>query len=182
MSYPIDFSQIALVYSDGNRSNKFYNVSLAIAESGMAIIVRRWGKTGTAGEMKIERFAIAKKAMAEFEKLVEQKISRSGYEVKSNDSKQIADQNELRMAIGPAVWPRIPGPDLQHILPTMDVTGRPTELKPPRFSEENGRYLGEAKPRVFSDAEIRAAKEAQKLEEQREAEKTYAANPRFGMF
>jgi hypothetical protein len=63
----------------------------------------------------------------------------------------------------------------------MDVTGRATELKAPRFNED-GRYLGEPKPKVFSEAEIRAAKEAEKIEEQREAEKVYAANPRFGMF
>jgi predicted DNA-binding WGR domain protein len=181
MSYPIDFTQIALAYSDGNRSNKFYNVSLIAAANGMAIMVRRWGKAGTPGEMKIERFAIPKKAEAEFEKLVEQKISRSGYQVKSNDIKRVDDEAQLRMALGPAVWPRIPGPDLLHVFPTMDVTGRATELKAPRFNED-GRYLGEPKPKVFSEAEIRAAKEAEKLDQQREAEKVYAANPRFGMF
>ncbi|QIG69105.1 WGR domain-containing protein [Rhizobium phage RHph_N1_15] len=180
MSYPIDFAHIALAYSDGNRSNKFYNATLLAAPNGMAIIIRRWGKAGAAGEMKIERFAILKKAEAEFEKLVASKTGK-GYEVKSNDIKQIADESSLRVTLGPAVWPRIPGPDLQHILPNTDVTGRPKELNAPRFSEE-GRYLGEPKPRVFSPAEIAAAREAEKLAEQAEAAKTYAGNANFGRF
>ncbi|MBX4911388.1 WGR domain-containing protein [Rhizobium bangladeshense] len=180
MSYPIDFAQIALVYSDGNRSNKFYNATLLVAPTGMAILIRRWGKAGAPGEMKIERFAIQKKAETEFEKLVQSKIGK-GYETKSNDIKQIADESSLRVTLGPAVWPRIPGPDLQHILPSMDVTGRPKELNAPRFSEE-GKYLGEPAPRVYSQAEIRAAREAEKAAEQAEAVKTYSSNPHFGRF
>jgi predicted DNA-binding WGR domain protein len=179
MSYPLDFAHYSLEYSDGNRSNKHYNVSLVVAPNGSAIIVRRWGKIGQLGDMKIEKFAIQKKAESEFDKLVQSKLGK-GYETKNTNIKQVNSEPELRMAFGPSVWPMIPGPALQHIVPSMNVTGRKEELNPPRF-EENGKFIPTA-PKVFSEEEIRAAKLAEKVIEQEEAVKTYASNPMFGRF
>jgi predicted DNA-binding WGR domain protein len=180
MSYPLDFAQYSLEFSDGGRSNKHYTATLLHSDtSGNSVIIRRWGKIGVLGEIKIEKFAIRHKAEKEFEALVESKL-RKGYEKKSSNIKQINSEGELRMAFGPAVWPKLPGSALQHVIPNMDVTGR-RELDPNRF-DENGKYIGEPPARTFSQAEIKKAREAEKEREQEEAVKTYSENPRFGMF
>lgn len=181
MSYPIELAHFALTYSDGHRSNKFYNATLLVAATGMSLIIKRYGKIGASfGEIQIQRFAIQKKAESEFEKLVRSKTGK-GYEVKNHDLKSITEEGALRMAVGPAVWPKIPAPDMKHLLPDFDTTGRPVALKAPRETED-GKWIGDPAPRVFSQAEIRAAREAERQAEQQEAVKTYAANPRFGLF
>ncbi|TDW20378.1 WGR domain-containing protein [Rhizobium azibense] len=180
MSFPLDFAHYALECSDGNRTNKHYNVSLLINPDGMAIIVRRWGKIGKIGDFKIEKFAIQAKAEQEFDKLVQSKLGK-GYVSKSSQIKQISSESDLRMAFGPAVWPQIPAGALNHVLPDMDTTGRPAQAAPPRFSED-GRYLGEPPARTYSKTEIAKAREAEKALEQEVAIETYKSNPRFGLF
>ncbi|WP_276122587.1 WGR domain-containing protein [Pararhizobium qamdonense] len=179
MSYPLDFAHYALEFSDGGRSNKHYNATLLIAPNGMSILVKRWGKIGSIGEMKVEKFAIQKKAESEFEKIVQSKLGK-GYETRSHNMKQINAEGELRMAFGPAVWPKLPGSALEHVLPGFDTAGR-KELGETRF-DENGKFKGDPAPRVFSQAEIAAARAAERLAAQEEAQKTYAVNPNFGRF
>ncbi len=179
MTYPLDFATYTLESSDGHRSNKFYHATLVVSQNQNAIIVRRWGKIGSPGELKIEKFAIQKKAESEFEKLVRSKLGK-GYTTKSSNIKQINAQDELRLAFGPGLWPRLPGSALEHILPGIDITGR-RELSPPRY-DENGKYLGEPPPRVYSKTEIEKARQAQAAAEREETARTYASNPRFGLF
>ncbi len=179
MSYPLDFASYSMEFSDGQRSNKFYHATLVVAANQSAIIVRRWGKIGQPGELKIDKFAIQKKAESEFEKLLQSKLGK-GYTTKSSNIKQVNTQDELRLAFGPAVWPRLPGSALQHIVADIDVSGR-RELNPPRY-DENGKWLGEPPARVFSRTEIEKARQAQAEADRMEAAKTYASNPRFGLF
>ncbi|OCP21875.1 MULTISPECIES: WGR domain-containing protein [unclassified Ensifer] len=180
MSYPLDIAVQKFAFSDGNRSNKFYDVYLMVNTHGMAIIVRHWGKKGTSGDLKVEQFAIQKKAESEFEKLCDSR-RRKAYELISSNIKQANTDAEVRMAVGPALWPRIPGPDIKHVLPHLDTTGRPQETNPARYNE-NGKWIGEAPARVYSKTEIAKARQAEREAEQVEAVKTYAANPRFGLF
>lgn len=180
MSYPLDIAVQKYAYSDGNRSNKFYDIYLLVNKAGMAIIVRHWGKKGAAGDLKIEQFAIQKKAESEFEKLADSR-RRKAYELISSNIKQVNTDAETRMAVGPALWPRIPGPDIKHVLPHMDTSGRPQEANPARY-DDDGKWIGEAPARVFSKTEIAKAREAERAAQQEEAVKTYASNPRFGMF
>ena len=178
MSYPLDFANVHLEFTD-DKSKKFYNASLVGNAEGKAIVVKRWGKIGVIGEMKVESFPTLAKAEKEYESIVSSKL-RKGYERQRGDTKQITNETAFRMAIGPAVWPKLPPGPLVHIVPDMDVSGR-RELDPARFSED-GKYLGEPAARVFSKTEIAAARERERQAEQAEAVKAYANNSNFGRF
>jgi len=179
MSYPLDIANIHLEFSDGDRSNKFYSATLVTTQNGKAIVIKRWGKIGLIGELKVETYPSQNKAEREYEKIVSAKRGK-GYQATKSTMKIVSTETEFRLAIGPAVWLKLPPGPLLHLIPDMDVSGR-RELDPNRF-DENGKYIGEPPPRVFSKAEIEAARQVEREQEQAEAVKTYASHPKFGRF
>jgi predicted DNA-binding WGR domain protein len=181
MSYPIDFAQVRLDFKGGN-SDKFYYLTMLANKDGKAIVIRRFGrnKAGAFGEMKIDTFESQIKAEKEFEKLYDEK-TRKGYSVTGSPQNIAAgDQASLRIAVGPAVWSKLPPSAIQHLDLRIPTDGR-KELGDTRF-DENGKFVGEPKPKTFSAEEIAEARRLEQEEAQREAEKAYAGNSLYGRF
>jgi predicted DNA-binding WGR domain protein len=179
MSYPVEIANINLESSDGKRSNKFYNLICVVGADGKSALVKRYGKNdGRLGEIIIVTGDQAK-VEKEFESMLSSK-TRKGYAIKSNTTKRCNDERELRMGLGPALWPKLPGSMLDHLDLGIDTSQR-RELEQPRFAE-NGTYLGEQKPRSHTREEIEAAKRAEEAQHLAEQAATYRQNKNFGRF
>ncbi len=179
MSYPIDHSQVHLTFKD-RKSDKFYALSLLVNAYGKATVLRRFGKNnGTFGELIVENFDTQAKAEKLFEKLLREKTGK-GYSITNQGETQCRDSAALRLAVGVAVWPKLPPSVIQHLDLGIPTDGR-KDLDPPRFNDD-GKFIGDPKPRVFTPEEVAAAKEAERLAEVEEAKRVYGTNSNFGRF
>lgn len=181
----MDAAHCALSYTDGKRSNKFYKLFLLVNADGKSVVVRHYGKNGTAGDVIVKNFNSQKGGEVEYEKLFKEK-SGKGYGVDTNNAKQITDQEDLRKLLGMAIWPKMPPSAMTHLVPDADVSGR-KELNPPRF-DENGNFLN-PQGRTFTPQEIAEARAREEADRQKvleaeaiEAQKEYQTNSRYARF
>lgn len=181
MTYPVEFSQVRLEYTDGGRSNKFYVLTLLSNSDGKTVLLRRFGKNavGAFGELVAQNFPSAAHGEKAFEKLFREKTGK-GYSVIKNDNATAKDESELRLKVGPAVWPKLPPSVVTHLDLGLDVSGR-KELEQPRF-DENGKFLGDQKPRTFTREEIEAQRALEAQQAAEETKRAYASNSLFGRF
>lgn len=171
--YPIKSRSISLDHRGGTKS---YHLMIIEAANGKCVVINRWGKTGSFGEMKVETFDSPVAAQKAFDKKEREK-GRNGYsQTGSTRDTEAADASELVKAIGMATFNKMGAAAVKHLDPNFDTTGM-READPPQYDEETGRKLDTAR-RANLDEMMRqqkAAEEAAVLE-------AYAANDLYGRF
>ncbi|RWB95512.1 MAG: WGR domain-containing protein [Mesorhizobium sp.] len=176
-SYPIKATHLSLDHRGGTKS---YHTVLVETADGLGLLVKRWGKKGVFGSTKTESYATYREAERAFERIFNEK-TRGGYEVVGKTVETVAnDQSELPKMFGRMIYSKLDSGALQHIDPTIDVTGR-REPDPPEY-DENGDYIGRAPPRVIPRETIEAALKREAEERKQKEQEGYAANPLFGLF
>jgi predicted DNA-binding WGR domain protein len=186
MLYPIEVARVMLEYSDGRKSNKFYELFFVQTSDGRSAVIRRYGKIGAFGDVveSIHQSILA--GEKEFEKLLKQKTGK-GYQSKKNTTEIAQDASGLRALFGPALWPKLSAKMVAHLDPSVNTSTRAPEAPPPRF-DEDGNFTPPP-PKVHSPEEIAAARARQQEERERQAEieraeaaQEYRKMPGFGRF
>ena len=91
---------VTLVAMDHQGGTKRYSLLMVEnKDSGAAICVKRWGKTGTWGQLEVVKGDVSTCQKAFESKLREKR--GGGYEVKTNDAKTHVDKETMLSAIGP---------------------------------------------------------------------------------
>lgn len=178
-TYPITVSTVNLKHRGGT---KFYTFLLAQTADGKGLLIKRYGKVGTFGQIIEERYDTYKGAEKAFEKTFDEKTSgRKGYEVDGATRElTVSGPGDLLTVFGRMLWPKLSAATVKHLDPSYDTTGR-REPDPPRFGED-GEYLGEPEPRTLSPEEVETAKQAAIDEEKAKRAAIYAENENFGRF
>jgi predicted DNA-binding WGR domain protein len=182
MSFPIDITQLTLE-NTRDIHNKFYELMLVRNAAGKCTLIKRYGKKGAFGELKIASYPNQARAEAEFEKVFKEKTSpRKGYSVvKSEKTRTVHGEPSARMAFGPALWPKLP-PEFFANLDLTDVdVSRRRPLAEPRF-DEDVKFVGDPAPRTVSRQTIEERLAEEAAIEQKKAMLEYEANPDFGAF
>lgn len=186
MIYPIEVARIMLEYSDGRRSNKFYELFYAQTSDGRSAVIRRYGKIGSFGDVVEGVFQSVAAGEREFEKLLKQKTGK-GYQPKKNTTETANDAAALRTIFGPALWPKLSAKMVSHLDPSLNTSSRTPEAPQPRF-DEDGKFTPPA-PKVFSPEEVAAARAREEEERRQKAEveraaavEEYRKMPSFGRF
>lgn len=179
--YPIQIESVSLDHSGGTKS---YHAKKLVAQSGKSLVIFRWGKTGTFGDIQVFEFDTASEADKAFEKKLASKMS-NGYAISPrHDPKPVKadDFEELRALMGRAMMSKIGASNLKYIDPTADTTGM-REVELPRLDEE-GRINWEAvtERSLRLEEEKRKAREEIAARERAEAESAYSNNPIWGAF
>lgn len=173
MSYPKTVSKMSLNHRGGTKS---YHLTLVepISGDGPSAVIRRWGKTGAFGEVKVELFPTKARATAKAESLIKEK-QRKGYESVGDTETAVADLDELMKAVGRPTWAKLTAPEIKHIDSAADVSGV-RERDEPSY-DEDGKWMGKPEPRkvIITEEMIEADKRA-RMEELR------ARNPNYGRF
>lgn len=148
-------------------TKEYHLLSVRNTTTGKAILVTRWGKTGTWGQMKTEKGTETDVSRA-FDAKFDEKSGR-GYRITNEKNASAANADEAQHIIGITYWPQIGAANLEHVLPGVDTTGV-REAKPATWKEtKDGKWERDDKPEhsmPTKEDEIAEAK----------------ANPNWGLF
>jgi len=168
------YEQINMEHSGGTKA---YTLILVRTADGKSLFINKWGKVGAFGELQATPFPTIDAGRKAFDKKERSKTS-GGYRQKG-PGREVTVENaeQLKNAFGLGIWSKVGGSNIQHLDPSINVTGM-READPARF-DENGNFTGD-KPRKaeIDPAEVEAEK-ARKLAEQQEK---LRAIPNFGRF
>ncbi len=171
--YPITSKTISYNHQGGTKS---YHLHLIQAANGNCVVINRWGKTGSVGEMKIATFDSPIKAQRAFDKKETEK-GRNGYrQVGPARETSAKDASELVKAVGNVYFNKIGASAVRHLDPDFDTTGM-RENDDPRWDEE-GRAIDSAR-RAQIDNELQ---EEMKRAEAQKVASAYASNDLYGRF
>lgn len=147
---------------------KEYHLLLIVnADEGTGILVSRWGKAGTWGQMKSEKGS-ASDCLRAFNAKQYEKESR-GYRSSFDKSEQFVSADDAKPFIGMTYWPQIGAANLQHVFPGVDTSGV-REAKPAVWKEkEGGGWERDEKPEHSMPSKEDEIAEAK-------------ANPNWGLF
>lgn len=180
--FPITIESVSLRHNNGLKG---YHVKLIKTNQDKALVVLRFGKTGTYGQLKIERYDATEEADSFFTRKISERMSK-GYSIKTDCDPGLIitceNIDEFSKKIGRATMPKIGASNLKHIFPDMDVSRIPEALEP--TTDENGRYnaaSAAAKARQELLVARKMQEEAKRQEEQRSLEE-YRRNPAYGVF
>lgn len=133
MSYPVIVQKLSLKHRLG--SKEYHIVLIANANGGL--IVNRWGKTGTWGQMQTD-FHLSDAAKSAFEAKRREKEGR-GYHEERITTVVCDDYDAFNKALGPQYMMQIGGDNLNRIVPGISIVGS-REVKPRIWDEKAGRY------------------------------------------
>lgn len=170
--YPAEVYKVYLEHQGGT---KFYELTRVVMGNEASLVIRRFGKVKTFGEVIVTRFSNLTAADKEFSKLFKEKTSgRKGYKLSRDVEQDAVDLNELRILVGRGLFAKLSPEDLKHIDPAIDTSGvRDTDK--PRYSED-GEYKGEHRRMV----EI--TEEMMERERQEQVKELAKMNPLYGRF
>lgn len=186
-SFPMSIYKVEYKHKGGTKA---YFLTLVTNAANESILIKRWGKVGATGQLKVEQFGTAGPGNAAFSKAQKERESR-GYILQKDDTKIVPDLPGLQLAIGRTIYPMVGAHNINHLDPTIDTTGM---REPEATQDENGKYTGR-QTRTDPDfikaqqeevrrreEEARAAAEAAALKEKQEIAANYKANPLYGRF
>lgn len=172
--YPMQMTK----QSFGSRGGtKDYNFTLVETADNKALIIKRWGKVGAAGQFQIHAYddvGAANQALSQFNK---ERVNK-GYRLNESKDRPIAGQSDLVAGIGRAVFPKIGASAVKHIDPGFDTSGM-GELDANTYDEDGNWLSKNAVRRATVDQEAMARdKAAREAAERKELE----SHPLYGMF
>lgn len=170
--YPITSKIVSLDHQGGTKS---YHLHLIQAANGNCVVINRWGKTGSFGEMKVETFDSPVKAQRAFDKKETEK-TRKGYRQTSSARETTAkDSSELVKAVGVTFFNKMGVAAVSHLDPGFDTSGM-RQLDGPNWDEDGNKLDPTRKvdPAVIREAQLKAQQEA--------IEQAYQSNDLYGRF
>lgn len=169
MIYPIKIERMTLAYEQGRSAKEYHIVQINMA-NGRSVVITRWGRKGSWGQMLAAPFDKFEGA-CHFADEKRRDKQNKGYRVTSSGAVDCVDEYKFRSVLGPQYVTNI-GPDiLKFILgDEVDTTGVRMRENPEFEQTADGRWVRKEKPlNTIKDPEPT-------LEEQ------VSRNPLWGMF
>lgn len=179
-AYPISIESMVLEHKGGTKS---YRVTVIESER-VHMVVCRWGKVGTVGQIKVDTFNSTDK----FDEFAEQKIREKfarGYQVDPRvDPKpqSVSNFSALRAALGRPLMSQLGPNDLLAIDPNAEVKGV-KERQDYRWDEHGNENPNFEKERLaIIEREKAVALQLAAQKEDKSREEFYKDDPMFGAF
>lgn len=137
-TYPIALRKKSMIHRQGTKE---YHQVLITNGDGKALLIQRWGKRNTEGQMQVVAYNTTGAAVSEFDKKDRQKRS-NGYEHDSSRDTivECADEFEFRKKLGHIYLHKLGPKNLEHIAPGADTSNVVDAEEPPVF-DPNGRVV-----------------------------------------
>lgn len=164
MSFPVTVEKTRLEHNAGTKA---YFIVVITTSSGRSLVINRWGKVGTWGQMKVERFEKILDAKKTAALKHGQKIG-NGYILEKTEKRTAENEDDLKRVLG-SYWPYMGRDNLLWLELDVDVS----EVRDPvstEWEKKNGRY-------VPKDPKRRMIEEPEKSVEEKIAD-----NSNWGMF
>lgn len=136
--YPIALRKKSMLHRQGTKE---YHQVLITNGEGKAVLIQRWGKRNTEGQMSVEAFHGTERAVEKFDHKDRDK-RRNGYEHDpSRDTiVECKDETEFRKKLGHIYLHKLGPANLEHIAPGADTSNVKDPEPPPEF-DRNGRVV-----------------------------------------
>lgn len=144
--YPISIQRRTLSFEQG-RSSKEYHIIYIETAGGRALVINRWGRKGSWGQMQVFAFSKLTEAASYAAEKEREKIGK-GYSVSAVPPVQVcADEYDFRMRLGPQYIANLNPDNLRFLLgEDVDTTGV-RERENPEFEQTpDGRWVRKEKP------------------------------------
>lgn len=171
--YPMHVLKETLNHKGGTKS---FHLMEIVNAKGNAVLITRWGKTGTFGQFDVKSFTDGDNCKKAYSKKRAEK-TKKGYMPTPSDMDIVQSEQELRLLLGVGYLSRFGADNLRVLDPNADTTG----IRGPSVDyDEDGNKVDNAK-RI--DAKLmELAKEREAEEQRKREEEAYASNPMFGLF
>lgn len=132
--YPIALRKKSMLHRQGTKE---YHQVLITNGEGRALLINRWGKKNTEGQMKVDVFQDVGQAIEMFDAKDRDK-KRNGYDHDpARDAiVQAEDEAEFRKKLGVLYLAKLGADNLEHIAPGADTTGVRAPDPLPEFDRE----------------------------------------------
>lgn len=174
--------------STGRRGKGFtkdYTFYAVVNKDGDGILIRKWGRTGAEGQIKVTKHADEEHLQHTLMQEQKQRGARDYYLDQSKETDNILSATELKMFLGRMVWPRTGADNLKHLDPDFDTTG----IKDPRekvaVKHPDGSVTYEYLPKLDTKALKKREEVAEQLAREKRREDNQhmmETNPTWGMF
>lgn len=174
--YPITIRFISMEHKGGTKS---YNLAHIVAADSRSVVVNRWGKTGTFGDIKASHFR--KEEYGKADKALTAKYREklgNGYAETNDRFVSASDETELRRALGRMLFIKLGASTIKWLDPNIDVSGL-KDAEHPSY-DEDGYKVDNA--RRVDPRELERQLEAQKRAETEAAAAEMKSLPTYGMF
>lgn len=125
-------------------SKEYHLLAVTNHDTGKGVIVNRWGKVGSWGQMKTERKTATRVNNMLFDKIREKEAR--GYISTSTNNYECKSVEEARSTLGVQYWAQMGALNLDHVFPGIDTTGV-REAKPTVWKElPSGKFVADDTP------------------------------------
>lgn len=152
-------------------------------ETDKALVMFRWGKTGTLGQVDVHTGTQDQMTDLYLNK-VKEKQGR-GYSTQHEGSGSVVGVSDVQRLVTAPIWTKLGAANIQYVMPTANITGVPEA--PPKPLEEsdfeqdkNGNWR--KRHTIKPMEEIVETEEQKQAREQAELEAKRAVDPLWGMF
>ncbi|MBO6511881.1 MAG: WGR domain-containing protein [Roseibium sp.] len=175
--YPVEIRKNRLRAQGRGGGTKDYVVITLTSQEDHTLLIKRWGKTGSMGQMSCETHATYATATKEAGNLINSKTKR-GYSLVDTTSSKAADEAELKKVLGLGTWSKIDPAHLKFIDPDFDTTGCREHRNAEETVDKFGNKTWEVKQKADHDAIEQRRREAEMAKRERDME----LNETWGMF
>lgn len=169
-------SRRTLLHAQGTK--EYHLLSVVNNKTGRALVVFRWGKKGSWGQMQVQTGTISAIRKLYQEKTHEKEKGRYN---QTNDTAIKAETDaDVKRLVTPPYWAKLGSDNIKYVMPDADVTGI-EEPQVVEFDEElDGKFKVKHRIKEHPDfVEDEAVKAQRQLEEAKNRQK---ADPLWGMF
>lgn len=124
--YPYEVMNLSMHHKGGTKSyhvTTIADINNVTSNHGGYVLIKRWGKTGAAGQLSCECFATFRELNKAASDIVDSKI-KGGYKPEGPRETIATDQRLLIAAVGRTIWPRISTAAINALDSTIDTSGR----------------------------------------------------------
>lgn len=132
MTYPMNVRRVDFVHKGGTKA---YHLLSIINATGQGVLVKRWGKVSSFGQIKVELYLNAMTTENALEAALRERSSR-GYKVLADVSSVPLRLGELKAQVSGPVWAKLGATAVKHLDPSVDTTGMRLADEPDR--DEDG--------------------------------------------
>lgn len=168
--FPINMHKRKLVHKGGMKE---YHTVILLTDDDRALVIRRWCKVKSWGQMEVECFSDREVGSNAFFAKIEEK-SKRGYVVDPGISHEVLDLSDLKRILGAQYWAQLGPENAEWLIPGVDTTG----IKAPPMAtwektDKTGRYKRVEPPLLTIE---------QPPPREPTIDERVAQNPNWGMF
>lgn len=126
-------------------TKEYHLLSIENRDTGNSIIVTRWGKTSTWGQLKVERGS-----RSQVEKIWNAKThekEKGGYEQTRNKTVEVASASEIIKIVGPQYYKNVGADNLKFVDSSLDTNGVKDPVETNWIEKPDGTWAADSAPR-----------------------------------